>query len=125
MAGLAAGMLPAAATASGVERLVRFRRAARNSFGLLEGDTIQPLQGTLFDHKASGAKVRLADVQLLCPCEPSKILAVGLNYKSHVGTRTPPRSPEIFYKPITCALHPEREIVIPSDSRTPITRGNS
>jgi 2-keto-4-pentenoate hydratase/2-oxohepta-3-ene-1,7-dioic acid hydratase in catechol pathway len=41
------------------------------------------------------------------------VLAVGLNYKSHLGNRTPPSLPEIFYKPITCQQHPEADIVIP------------
>ena len=28
---------------------------------------------------------KLGELKLLCPCTPSKILAVGLNYKSHLG----------------------------------------
>jgi 2-keto-4-pentenoate hydratase/2-oxohepta-3-ene-1,7-dioic acid hydratase in catechol pathway len=40
-----------------------------------------------------------------------------LNYKSHLGSRTPPSVPELFYKPITCLQNPEEPIVIPSDSK--------
>ena len=111
----AAALVPAS-SAAGVERIVRFQRAGSTAFGLLDGDTIQPLQGTLFDYKPAGARINLADVRLLCPCEPGKMLAVGLNYKSHIGKQTAPTRPELFYKPISCTAHPEEEIVIPADS---------
>jgi 2-keto-4-pentenoate hydratase/2-oxohepta-3-ene-1,7-dioic acid hydratase in catechol pathway len=113
----AATVLVPPGAAAGVERIVRFQRGGRTAYGLLEGDSIQPLAGTLFDYKPSGARVKLAEAKLLCPCEPSKMLAVGLNYKSHLGNRTPPRNPELFYKPITCAVAPESEIVIPAESK--------
>lgn len=113
----AAAALVPPSSAAGVERIVRFQRAGSTGFGLLDGDTIQPLQGTLFSYKPAGARVKLADVRLLCPCEPGKILAVGLNYKSHIGNRPAPTRPELFYKPISCVSHPESEIVIPADSK--------
>ena len=56
---------------------------------------------------------RQADVKLLHPCEPPKILAVGLITKVTSGDRKPPEHPEIFYKPITSLQHPEENIVIP------------
>jgi 2-keto-4-pentenoate hydratase/2-oxohepta-3-ene-1,7-dioic acid hydratase in catechol pathway len=120
MAGLAtaAAMAPLPAPAApGPERVVRYQRSGRTSFGLLETNMIQPVEGTLFSYKPSGAKFALDEAKLLCPCEPSKILAVGLNYRSHIGSRTPPSSPELFYKPITCAVNPEDNIVIPPDSK--------
>jgi 2-keto-4-pentenoate hydratase/2-oxohepta-3-ene-1,7-dioic acid hydratase in catechol pathway len=81
----------------------------------LEGDAIREMRGDLFSPgKPSGARQKTADVKLLFPCVPPKILAVGLNYKSHLGNRTPPSRPEIFYKPITCLQHPEEPIIIPS-----------
>jgi 2-keto-4-pentenoate hydratase/2-oxohepta-3-ene-1,7-dioic acid hydratase in catechol pathway len=58
----------------------------------------------------------LSDVKLLHPLEPSKILAVGLNYKSHLGTRSAPSSPEIFYKPVSALQNPGDPIVIPPNA---------
>ncbi len=119
-------MLAAAAAAQGktqaqtssVTRFVRFRKGSADSYGILDGDTIHAIRGDLFgSHKETGAKHKLADVKLLAPCAPSKVLAVGLNYKSHIGDRKPPTAPEIFYKPITCLQNPGDPIVIPSDSR--------
>ncbi len=120
IAGAAALSSFAAAAPPGVERVVRFRNGnGAPTYGLLVGpDQIQPVRGGLFDGlKPAGAAVKLADVKLLAPGEPSKILAVGLNYKSHLGTRTPPANPELFYKPISCVLHPGEAIIIPPDSK--------
>ena len=52
--------------------------------------------------------VELSEVTLLCPCQPGKIFAVGLNYKSHLGSRPRPAQPEIFYKPVTALQNPGR-----------------
>jgi 2-keto-4-pentenoate hydratase/2-oxohepta-3-ene-1,7-dioic acid hydratase in catechol pathway len=58
----------------------------------------------------------LAGQNLLCPCEPGKIVAVGRNYRSHLGNRTFPKNPEIFYKPLSSLQDPEGAIVIPPDA---------
>jgi 2-keto-4-pentenoate hydratase/2-oxohepta-3-ene-1,7-dioic acid hydratase in catechol pathway len=58
----------------------------------------------------------VSEVKLLYPCEPGKILAVGLNYKSHLGGRPQPAHPEIFYKPVTALLSPGEPILIPRDA---------
>jgi len=97
-----------------VTKYIRYRSGSTTAYGILDGDAVRELRGDLFgDRKETGTKHRLADVKLLHPCEPPKILAVGLNYKSHVGDRKLPEHPEIFYKPITSLQHPEENIVIP------------
>ena len=99
---------------SNLTRYVRFRRGGAAAAGILDGDTVRELSGSIFDGpKETGRKHKLADVQLLHPCTPSKVLAVGLNYKSHLGDRKPPEQPELFYKPITALQDPEAPIVIP------------
>lgn len=106
-----------AQTSSSVFRFVRFRRNHTEAYGLLDGNTIRQLAGGLFDPpKETGASFKLSEVKLLAPCVPPKVLAVGLNYKSHAGERAP-KNPEIFYKPITCLQHPGDPIRIPADSR--------
>jgi 2-keto-4-pentenoate hydratase/2-oxohepta-3-ene-1,7-dioic acid hydratase in catechol pathway len=100
-----------------VTKYLRFRAGGKVAYGLLIGDTVHELRGSPFEgaHE-TGSKHRLAAVKLLAPCEPPKILAVGLNYRSHLGDRKPPEHPEIFYKPITALQHPEEGIVIPPDA---------
>lgn len=112
---LSAAGLAAAAAPSAPVRYVRFRRGAAAAYGLLEGDTIRELRGSLFaDPQLTGATYKLAEVKLLAPCRPPKILAVALNYKSHLGDRQPPPQPELFWKPISALQNPEDPIVIPS-----------
>src|SRR5713226_8218220 len=109
-----AAALFAAQGKNNVTKYIRYRRGSATAYGILDGDTVRELRGDLFSgHKESGVTHRLGEVKLLHPCEPPKILAVGLNYRSHLGDRKPPEHPEIFYKPITSLQHPEENIVIP------------
>jgi 2-keto-4-pentenoate hydratase/2-oxohepta-3-ene-1,7-dioic acid hydratase in catechol pathway len=110
--------LALAAAPPGVTKYVRFRRGASVGYGILDGETIREIGGPPFGAPSqTGARHKLAEVKLLFPCEPPKVLAVGLNYKSHVGDRKPPANPEIFYKPITCLQNPGDPIVIPRAAR--------
>jgi len=102
---------------AGVTRYVRFRQGSQVSHGILEGESIRRITGPLLgSHRPTGAPLPASSAELLCPIEPGKILAVGLNYKSHIGNRTPPANPEIFYKPVSCLQHPGANIVIPRDA---------
>jgi len=113
-AAVAAAGLGAAQAQSPVTRYVRFRKGSTISYGILDGDTVTHLQGDLFANpKPTSTKSKLSEVKLLYPCEPPKVIAVGLNYKSHIGNRPAPPRCEIFYKPTTCLQHPEEPIVIP------------
>ena len=65
---------------------VRYRKDSAVAYGILDGATVREIRGDLFGaHEATGATHPIAAVKLLYPCEPSKILAVGRNYKSHLG----------------------------------------
>jgi 2-keto-4-pentenoate hydratase/2-oxohepta-3-ene-1,7-dioic acid hydratase in catechol pathway len=97
-----------------VTKFVRFSKGSSTAYGILAGETIREIQGNIFgSFKETSTQHRLADVKLLHACEPPKVLAVGLNYKSHLGERKPPANPEIFYKPISSLQNPEDPIVIP------------
>src|SRR5438552_8996357 len=101
-----------------ITKYVRFQKDSTTAYGILEEETIQEISGDLLGaHKRTAAKHKLSEVKLLYPITPPKVLAVGLNYKSHLGARTPRASPEIFYKPITSLHHPGDTIVIPRDSK--------
>jgi len=101
-----------------VVRYVRYENRGKVSYGVLDGDSIREIRGDLFGARAeTGAKVKLAAVKLLWPCEPTKVLAVGLNYKSHLGNRPAPEKPELFFKPLTSLQNPDGEIVIPPGAK--------
>lgn len=86
-------------------------------YGLVTDGNITELRGGLFDPPApTGRELAIGKVKLLAPCEPPKILAVGLNYRSHLGSRPAPQNPGIFYKPISSIQNPGGPIIIPADA---------
>lgn len=111
---LIAFCLVATAAHAQVTKYVRYEAGGRVSYGILEGDTIRELSGDLFaSPKPTGRTVKLAGVKLLAPCEPRKVIAVGLNYKSHIGERPAATSPGLFAKMPTSIVGPEANIVFP------------
>ena len=100
-----------------VTQFIRYRTGSTESYGILEGTTVREIDGDLFgSHAPNGKTHRLADVKLLHPCRPGKIMAVGLNYKSHLGGRPQPAHPEMFYKPVSALQDPGEPIVMPRDA---------
>jgi 2-keto-4-pentenoate hydratase/2-oxohepta-3-ene-1,7-dioic acid hydratase in catechol pathway len=99
-------------------RFVRFQQGPATAYGLLDGETVREIRGGLFDPpEETGARYEASGVKLLYPCEPPKILAVGRNYKSHLGERTQPSRPEMFYKPVSSLLNPGEAIRYPADAK--------
>jgi 2-keto-4-pentenoate hydratase/2-oxohepta-3-ene-1,7-dioic acid hydratase in catechol pathway len=115
----ASGLIGIQTTAApGVAYYVRYEYRSKRAYGLLEKDTIREIRGGLFGARTpTGVKVKLADAKLLYPCEPTTVLAVGLNFKSHLGTRPAPTKPEFFFKPVTSLVEPGGEIVIPPGAK--------
>ena len=105
----------AAAATNSVERFVRFQAAGSpSSWGVVQGDSVRALdRAPYLNGKPRGKALPLNSVKLLAPATPPKVLAVGLNYKSHIGQRPVPKEPEIFYKPTTCLQNPGDPIIIP------------
>lgn len=101
-------------------RLVRFRRGKEIRYGVLEGDAIRALARPPFEgFIASGEVIPLDQVVLLAPCAPSKIVALGLNYRDHAhefGSPLPDE-PLLFLKPGTAVIGPDADIVYPKMSR--------
>lgn len=100
-----------------MSKFVRFLANNHTAYGLLEAGQIHELIGGLFDTPAPTGVVHALDaVQLLYPCEPTKILCVGLNYRSHLDGRPAPQNPEIFLKPLSALQNPGGPIKSPLDS---------
>ncbi len=98
-------------------RYVRYSVAGRTSYGILEGDRIRELAGNLFERpRPTGRTVPAAGVRLLAPCEPAKVIAVGLNYKSHLGERPAAQYPGLFAKLPSSIVGPEADILYPKDA---------
>ena len=107
-----------------VTKYVRYSYEGSKSYGVLEGTTVYELDGDIFASPSrSGRSMPLANLRLLAPVEPSKGIAVGLNYgshieegRSHIGDSPVAEYPGLFAKFPTSIIGPDAEIVIPSDA---------
>ena len=98
-------------------KYVRYTHEGQESYGILEGDTVRELVGDIFSAPTpSGKTIKLSEVHLLAPCKPTKVIAVGLNYRSHIGNRPVPEYPGLFAKYPSSIIGQDENIVIPSDA---------
>ena len=67
--------------------------------------------------RLTGSRYPLADVRLLAPVLPSKVIAIGKNYADHVREMggEPPPEPVIFLKPSTAVIGLRDPIVYPAE----------
>ena len=102
-------------------KIVRFSADNRIEYGILDGEVIKSIEDISHGHEQiqlTDRHYNLNEVQLLSPCTPSKIVAVGLNYYSHAQEmKMPiPDNPIIFLKPSTSVIGPEDNIIYPDSS---------
>lgn len=101
-----------------IRRFARFEHAGQVHWGLIEQDDLRVLEGDapFGDFRATGRVVPRTEARLLAPATPSKILAVGLNYRSHLQGRSAPERPELFLKPASALIGPGMPIALPPDA---------
>src|SRR3954449_10677171 len=93
------------------------------SFGVLDGDgQVAQIEGHPFGRISfTGARYAQADIRLLSPILPSKVVCVGKNYAAHIEemramTGDAPKEPLLFLKPSTSVIGPGDAIRIPPGS---------
>jgi 2-keto-4-pentenoate hydratase/2-oxohepta-3-ene-1,7-dioic acid hydratase in catechol pathway len=88
-------------------------------YGVIEGEAVALLTSHPFGpFEPDGRVLPLADVRLVAPVLPSKIIAVGKNYADHareMGGEVPV-APMIFLKPSTAVVGPGEPITLPWQS---------
>ena len=98
-------------------KFARYEAHGEVAYGLVEGDAVKQLSAAPFeDYQVTDHSHALSDVRLLAPTTPSKIVAIGLNYRSHLGDRVPPTVPEPFIKTPSSLIGPGDSIVIPREA---------
>ncbi|MBE1487754.1 fumarylacetoacetate hydrolase family protein [Plantactinospora soyae] len=109
-------------------RIARFAHAKGMSFGVVEGDpeagpeglTVAEIEGHPFGEiRFTTARWALADVRLLSPILPSKVVCVGRNYVEHAAElgNDVPTEPLLFLKPSTSVIGPRDAIRLPTQSK--------
>lgn len=99
--------------------MARFMLDGRERWGLVEGERIKLLRGSslsdIVENVEAEDEVSFSDVRMLSPISPTKIVALGLNYKDHAEeTGLPvPDEPLIFLKPPSAVIGSGETILIP------------
>jgi len=97
-------------------KIYRYKYKNKISLGVLEEERLYPLEGPIFRKiKTSKKWIPIGEVTILPPVKPSKIIAVGVNYKDHAMERgrSLPKEPLIFLKPPSAIVGSNDIIVYP------------
>jgi 2-keto-4-pentenoate hydratase/2-oxohepta-3-ene-1,7-dioic acid hydratase in catechol pathway len=101
-------------------KLARFEWRGKVQWGIVEGDSIYSLTGSLYrDFKPGKELCSLNEIKLLAPVEPSITIACGMNYKDHINEMgwKVPTEPVLFFKPPNTIVGPEENIIYPGISQ--------
>ncbi|MET7392494.1 fumarylacetoacetate hydrolase family protein [Dactylosporangium sp. NPDC005572] len=109
-------------------RIARFAHSNGMSFGVVEGEpaagltglTVAEIDGHPFGEiRFTGQRWAVADVRLLSPILPSKVVCVGRNYADHAAElgNDVPKEPLLFLKPSTSIIGPNDAIRLPTQSQ--------
>lgn len=98
-------------------KIIRCQSKDQIFYGVAEGETVRQIKGDIFrDYTISNSCLPIKDTKVLAPCNPSKIIAIGLNYRSHAEEvkMDIPEEPMLFMKPSTAVIGPDAEIIYPA-----------
>ncbi len=97
-------------------KIYRFEYKEKTLYGILKGQSLQPVSGSVFGKFRVGRqRIPLGRVRLLPPLSPTKIVCVGRNYREHsreMGNPIP-KEPLLFLKPPSAAIGPGDAILYP------------
>ena len=105
-------------------KIVRVHEGKEIYYGELKDNMVYKIEGELFgDFTVTNRSVPLADVKLLAPCTPSKVVAIGKNYMDHINEMAAmakpelPEEPEVFLKPPSGIIAPGEDIIYPEGAK--------
>jgi 2-keto-4-pentenoate hydratase/2-oxohepta-3-ene-1,7-dioic acid hydratase in catechol pathway len=101
-------------------RLCRLQVDGMPRWGSIEGGQVRLLDAAPWaEPRPDGSAVPLASAVLLPPCEPTKIVCVGLNYRAHAAEmgKELPAEPLLFLKAPSALLAPGGSVELPRQSR--------
>ncbi len=104
-------------------RIARVATPEGVAFAALEGEHGSQVAVEILGHpfgpvSFTGRSWPLANVRLLAPILPTKIVGIGKNYAEHAAEMggEPPTNPVMFLKPNTAVIGPDAPIKLPADS---------
>jgi 2-keto-4-pentenoate hydratase/2-oxohepta-3-ene-1,7-dioic acid hydratase in catechol pathway len=104
-------------------RIARIAHPRGVAFVTVEGEGDERVAREVADHPFgeptfTGTSWPWADVRVLAPILPSKVICIGKNYADHAREMggEPPADPVMFLKPSTSVIGPDAAIKLPPDS---------
>ncbi|GAA0376727.1 fumarylacetoacetate hydrolase family protein [Microbispora corallina] len=99
-------------------RIARFSKGDGVAFGAVEdgGEVVARINGHPFGGvEFTGERFPVAEVRMLAPMLPSKVVCIGKNYADHAREMggEPPEEPTLFLKPSTSVIGPGEPIAYP------------
>ena len=101
-------------------KIYRYIYKEKASFGVLKEERLFPISGSIYrKFRTERESIPISDVMLLAPVRPTKIVAIGRNYKDHAAEMGAllPEEPLIFLKPATTIVGPDDIVVYPKMSK--------
>lgn len=99
-----------------MDRIYRFRQGMGGRYALERDGGLYWLEGHVFGDYHPGMLIEETGMRLAPPVLPSKIVAIGLNYKDHAAemNKALPEEPLVFLKPSTSVIGAEDPIQLPA-----------
>lgn len=99
-----------------MDRIYRVKQGMGGRYALERNGQLSWLEGDLFGDYRPGEEIAPGKLPLLAPVQPSKIMAIGLNYKDHAAemNKKLPAEPLVFMKPATSVIGPDAPIRLPT-----------
>ena len=99
-----------------MDRIYRFRQGMGGRYAVERDGGLYWLEGHVFGDYHTGMLIEEAGMRLAPPVQPSKIMAIGLNYKDHAAemNKKLPEEPWCFQSRRQSVIGPEDRHSIPS-----------
>ena len=97
--------------------IARFEAHGEVAYGVIDDGIVRQITAAPFgDYEVTDHTHPVSEVKLLAPVVPTKVVAIGLNYKSHLHGREAPKVPEPFLKTPSSVIASGDAIVIPREA---------
>jgi 2-keto-4-pentenoate hydratase/2-oxohepta-3-ene-1,7-dioic acid hydratase in catechol pathway len=100
-------------------KFARFEHHGNIYSGMADADWITVIEGHFWtDFAVTDQKYPISEIKLLPPVMPTKIVCVGQNYRGHIEElgMPVPKEPIIFFKPPSCLVGHEQNIIYHRDA---------
>lgn len=101
-------------------KLTRFSIKGKRSLGIISGNRISEIEGSIFSPgKSTGRVYDLKDVRFLPPIQPKKIICVGFNYRAHMKElpNIATKKPTLTLKAQNTVIGSGEAIILPKNSK--------